>query len=314
MNTQQIISEFAKLINGTNTKLLLQQAYDHMISYAKITCRPDTIKYYEKCYFSIKEWYHNNNIYYVEDIDKNNLNQYVNYLKVVRGLKNNSINKHIEVIKHITKYNYDNELSNANKISNYKKLKRDDIETSIIDINNIHAILNYMSSLDLDNIVILRNVLSIYLMKDTGVRLNEVRHIKINNIFINENRITLDFTKTGKNRDVFFSNATKDLIIKLLSFRDINGCIYLLSNYQTKEIVYRSAIYDFLAAIKKTLNITISISPHKWRHTLATTLLKANVNIKVVQEILGHTSLEITKRYLHIDNEYKASQVLSVLN
>lgn len=314
MNTNEILNEFAKLITNANRKLLLDTAYSNMFEFSKINCRPDTLDYYAKCYKVIKEWYYSNNIIYVEDINKNNLNQFINYLKNIKGYKNNTCNKHIEVIKHITKYNYDNELSSANHISNYKKLKRDDVETSIIDGKNIFNILCYLDSLDMNNIVILRNVISIYLMKDTGARLNEVKHIKINNIYLEENRIHLDYTKTSKDRDVFISDKTKTLISKLLSIINTKKYTYLLSNYITKDMINKSTIYNFLNEIKSKLNISISISPHKWRHTLATYLLKNNVNIKVVQEILGHTSLEITKRYLHIDNKYKATQVLNVLN
>lgn len=313
MNTNEIVRSFANLLNGIETKLSINTAYENMISHAKIVCRTDTIKYYEKCFNSIYEWYTSNNINYVEDINCINLNQYIGYLKSYRGYKNNSCNKHIEVIKHVVKYNYDNELCKVNKIANFKKLKKDNIETKMIDKENIDKILTYLDTLNLDSIATLRNVLFIYVMKDTGARLNECRHIEIDNVYLNQNMIYLKYTKTNEPREVYISNKTKSLIEILLQRNEINGCKYLLSNYVTKEIVYRSAIYDFLNEIKSELNIDISISPHKWRHTLASNLLEKNINIKIVQEVLGHTSLEITKRYLHTEKDIKAQKVIQAL-
>lgn len=51
------------------------------------------------------------------------------------------------------------------------------------------------------------------------------------------------------------------------------------------------------------LNIDISISPHKWRHTLPTFLLESNININQVNDVLGHTELTTTKKYLQNDKK-----------
>lgn len=314
MNTNEILTQFAKLINCSNNKLLLDTAYHNMLDYALTRCRPGTIDYYEKVYKGLKEWFYNNDVKYVEDITKAVLNSYIVYLKEHKHYKNTSINKHIEVIKHICKFNYDNELSTANRIANFQKLKNDTVETSTIQEHQILRILDYLDNLNLKPITTLRNVLTIYLMKDTGARLNEVLHIECKNVSLASNRILLSFTKTGKPRKVYLSNRTIELLKDYLARPELKDSKYLLINFQFKEIVFRTTIYLFIEKIKNDLKITSSISPHKWRHTLASKLVNENVNVSIVQKVLGHSSLEITKRYLHAEEDFICDTVLKVIN
>lgn len=313
MNSQEILTQFANLIYNTKTKLSINQAYFNMLEYSKTRCRAGTIEYYQKVYNSFKMWFSDNNIKFVEDINKQNLTRYVSYLKTVKEYKNSSINKHIEVIKHICKYNFDNELSSANNISNFKKLKNDTLETITIQEKKIFKILDYLNNLNLKNIVTLRNVLTIFLLKDTGARINEILHIECKNISLETNRILLSFTKTGYPRKVYLSSRTIELLTDYLSRPELEDSKFLLINFQTKEIVFKSTIYFFINQIKEDLNINNSISPHKWRHTLASTLVNQNVNVSIVQKVLGHTSLEITKRYLHAEEDFISKSVLNVL-
>ena len=56
--------------------------------------------------------------------------------------------------------------------------------------------------------------------------------------------------------------------------------------------------------LRNKLGINHSISPHKWRHTFATRFTKRNGNMEVLRQIMGHTSLKTTQKYLHINKEH----------
>lgn len=321
MNQKEIITAFANLLQGIETKLTLQQAFENMIIYSKAKeCRKGTIDYYTKTFSKINEYMKSVNIIYVEDINKMIVSNMIIYLKA-KDFKNSSINKYIEVLKHIVKFNYDNDYTKVNNIATIKKLKEKEPDIKTIEEKNVIKILNYIEELDTSNLINLRFKVFIKLLMDTGARYNEIVNIKLKNIDIDNNSILLDFTKTNKDRYVFFSDHTKQDLEKLKrnlenlnqNLENLNRFIYLFSNFETKKIIFKSTMYEQIENMRKKLEIEQSITPHKWRHTLATKLCDNNINLMSIKEVLGHSTLEITKRYIHADKEKIKKDVLNVL-
>lgn len=86
-----------------------------------------------------------------------------------------------------------------------------------------------------------------------------------------------------------------------------------MCNVKTKEMTARCNLYSFIHKLKEECGITQSISPHKWRHTLATQLVKMNISLENVRKLLGHSTLNITKKYLHVDDESQRNTILNAL-
>lgn len=312
MNNTQIINALANLINNESNKnnLDIQIAFNHFIEHAKTRCRPDTIKYYQskfKVLSSCLELLGYNNL---RNIDKIVYNRFINTLKG-QGYSNATINKLCDLLKGIFKVNYELEYINYNPLANIQKLKVVNPKIKIIDNKVKATIYNFLLSLEQTPSNV-RNITAIMLLNDTGIRINELVNIKVKNIDIEKNYIYLDFTKTIKSRYVYFDNDTKLFLNKWLSFH--NGTSEYLFITQNGTKLRRNTIYDFLDLIKSKTGIEQSISPHKWRHTLATNLINENVNLNEVMEILGHTEFETTKRYLHQENEHIKRDILTALN
>ena len=120
----------------------------------------------------------------------------------------------------------------------------------------------------------------------------------------------MSFTKTKDTRWVFLQDKTIETLKTYLKWH--NGNKYLLLNVNGTKI-NRDSIYHFLEQIKKDLNIKQSITPHKWRHTFATKLVRNNVNLNTIMNVLGHTQYETTKRYIHIEMEERRTEILNIL-
>lgn len=312
MNNTQIINALASLINKESTKnnLDIQIAFKHFIEHAKTKCRPDTIKYYHNKFKVLHSSLDILGYSDLKDIDKIVYNRLINLFKS-QGYSNSTINKLCDLLKSIFKVNFELDYINYNPLANIQKLKVVNPKIKIIDNRVKATIYKFLLTLE-QSPSNLRNITAIMLLNDTGMRINELINIKVKNIDIDKNYIFLDFTKTIKSRYVYFDNDTKSFLMKWLDFHN-NKSEYLFITLNGTKLKRRT-IYEFLDLIKSKTGIEQSISPHKWRHTLATNLINENVNLNEVMEILGHTEFETTKRYLHQENEHIKNNILSVLD
>lgn len=70
-------------------------------------------------------------------------------------------------------------------------------------------------------------------------------------------------------------------------------------------------IFKIVKQLCEKANITKTVSPHTFRHSFATHLVKGGANLKAVQEMLGHESIQTTEIYTHLDSEYLRDTIMS---
>ena len=144
-------------------------------------------------------------------------------------------------------------------------------------------------------------ILTLFL--NCGLRISELIGLDITDIHDDALRV---LGKGNKVRVVYLNQACKDALVRYLAVRrpisgkDKNA---LFLSGQNKRIS-RSMVH---ALVKKHLSAagldSDKYSSHKLRHTAATLMLQNGVDVKAVQEVLGHEHLNTTEIYTHIDNE-----------
>src|SRR5205807_4668391 len=70
------------------------------------------------------------------------------------------------------------------------------------------------------------------------------------------------------------------------------------------ERLTTQGIADVVAGLRRKAGIERHVTPHMLRHTVATLLLRNGVDIRIVQEFLGHASIATTQRYTHVTKEH----------
>ncbi|QCB62046.1 tyrosine recombinase XerC [Wolbachia endosymbiont of Brugia malayi] len=161
--------------------------------------------------------------------------------------------------------------------------------------------------------IIKREIAIIVLLYGTGLRISEALNLKVSDIS-NESLIVTG--KGDKQRQVFILP-----VVKMFIQEYVKACPYLSVNNEAQHLFVgvrgkklgRTYVANRLQKIRRMLNLPEIVSPHAFRHSFATHLLQENVDIRFIQQLLGHSSLETTQVYTHLNyqdvfNMYKNFQ------
>lgn len=143
-------------------------------------------------------------------------------------------------------------------------------------------------------------ILCIFL--NCGLRISEIVGLNIQDIRDDHLRV---FGKGSKERIIYLNQSTSDAIAQYMEVRNsiaaIDNNALFLSNRRTR--ISREAVHSMVKnSLKRAGLDPDKYSSHKLRHTAATLMLQSGVDVRTLQEVLGHENLNTTQIYTHIDN------------
>lgn len=147
----------------------------------------------------------------------------------------------------------------------------------------------------------LRDAAVIELLFATGMRISELCSLKINDINLYDGCILI-YGKGNKERRIQIGNTS---VISILSkykddfYSEIANCNHFFANQYGRPLTDQT-VRRMINKYTSIAAITQHITPHMFRHTFATSLLEADVDIRYIQEMLGHSSINITEIYTHV--------------
>lgn len=153
-----------------------------------------------------------------------------------------------------------------------------------------------------------RNFAIITLFLNCGMRLSELVGINIKDIDFSENKLNV-IGKGNKERTIYLNKACINAINNYLQDRPKEGIKFdsrdaLFLSEQRRRISNRTVQYVVKEEMRAAGIDSNKFSVHKLRHTAATLMYKyGNVDIRALQELLGHESISTTEIYTHVDNE-----------
>lgn len=222
------------------------------------------------------------------------------YLKLLdeRKLKSSSISRRISCLR--TFYNY---LEDQNMVDGnvFKLIRNPKLDRKLPNYLSYEELRIIFDSIDISDSIGLRNRLLIEMLYATGCRVSEIANIKISDINFNNNSIKI-FGKGSKERIVYFGDYARYYLDIYLSKNINNNSKYLFVN-ENNDKMDITEIEKIIRDIVHNLTIKSHVTPHTFRHTFATHLLNNGADIKTVQELLGHSSLNTTGIYTHVSNE-----------
>lgn len=239
----------------------------------------------------------------VEKIDHNDLLDYFISLQQT-GLVNASLARRRVAIKQF--YTYLEEMGIPTKLD-FEKVPSIKIEKHLPDFLSVDRMLSFLDGLPLSTLLEQRNKVMLELLYACGLRISELLGLRTHDLNLSE-MVILVMGKGSKQRFVPFPDAVAELLERYL--RQTRPAIIKFGN---TDILFpnnrggqmsRMGFWKILRAACLKAGIKQQITPHTFRHSFATHLLEAGVNLRIVQALLGHASLDTTQIYTHLDMRY----------
>jgi len=243
-------------------------------------------------------------------ISTSTVRQYFYFAKENRGLCQSSLSKIISTIKSFFNYLEEEEIIIKNptrKIRVPKKIYRIPSVISKYEVDLIIRSVNFAPLRCRKNNV--RDKLILSLLYYTGIRKSELLNLNWTDINLSKNTLIVRNGKGGKDRLIPLHKKVTELLDRYLDERLPLKTDALIIGEQgrrlcSKSFVYLLKIYLGLSGLKKK-----GYSAHTFRHSFATHLIEAGVDIFKVQKLLGHESLDTTKIYINFNSSQMAKAV-----
>ncbi len=138
-----------------------------------------------------------------------------------------------------------------------------------------------------------------------GLRVSELVNLNLNQLFLEQGYIRV-IGKGDKERVIPMADVTRKNLKKYI---DKDRFLWLKNKSNMVFIkpdgkpINRQYVYNSLKNRCKELGLDIDISPHKLRHSFATSLLNGGADLRIVQELLGHSDISTTQIYTHVEGK-----------
>ncbi|MEM4330420.1 MAG: tyrosine-type recombinase/integrase [Candidatus Pacearchaeota archaeon] len=176
---------------------------------------------------------------------------------------------------------------------NIRRPKKEKKLPSVLSKEEVSRLLNVINNK--------KSNLMVSLLYACGLRVSELINLEVNDLNFEEK---IGYVRQGKGRKDRIFNIPQSLLLKLKEYveeKKKEGEKYLFGK-NNKKISSR-AVQKIVQRAAKKAGINKEVHPHTLRHSFATHLLESGVDIRKIQELLGHSNLSTTQIYTHISNE-----------
>lgn len=181
------------------------------------------------------------------------------------------------------------------------------------EVLTLEEIDNLINSIDLSTPEGHRNRALLEVLYSCGLRVSELCQLKLSNIFLEEGFIKVE-GKGNKQRLVPISPKAINELQNYLIDRNTTNIkpghedYVFISKRGTN--ISRIMVFHIIKELASITQLNKKISPHTFRHSFATHLLEGGANLRAIQSMLGHESIETTEIYTHLDNHRLRSEII----
>jgi len=237
----------------------------------------------------------------IEDIDTKKFSEYLYFIGQLNYTKT-TIARKIASIRAFYKFLYREEIIDFNPTDTVSGPKRTKNLPNFLSDNEVETIL---ANVKISTPSGFRNRVIFELLWASGMRISELSGLNYENLNLEQNEITV-YGKGAKERIVLIPDRTKE---NLKNYIENVSDLICKTPQGAKDPVfinhngYRLQNQSVRKALKEVVNnieLSKKVTPHVFRHSFATKLLENGADLRVVQELLGHSSIANTQIYTHV--------------
>jgi len=236
-------------------------------------------------------------------VTKDRIVEYIEELRKL-GLAVNSVSRNFSAIRSYHRFLYHESRTQSDPTETVEVAA---LRRKLPDVLSIEEAIRLIESPDTSTPLGIRDRAMLEFAYASGTRVTELVTMTIQNISFDENLVRIT-GKGSKQRLVPLGSAAKTRVREYL-----NGVRPQLAGNTSRDVLFlnvrggplsRMGFWKILRKYVIKAGITTHTSPHTLRHSFATHLLEGGADIRVIQELLGHSNIATTEIYTHIDREY----------
>jgi integrase/recombinase XerC len=268
-------------------------------------CSPNTLRSYTTDLGELCAFFNEIAVDKIEIVDLEILRAFISKL-VDSGIKKTTISRKISVIKAFFTFLYTNSYIDKNPSVRVRYPKAEKNLPSVLSPEQVRKMLDFVQTA-LENARddtpenyanATQNLALLEILYSSGLRIQEALNLQRDDVDFAHRQLRVS-GKGGKVRVVPFNQTAGRHLAELVKLR-ANSTALFLSGKNT-PLGVRDA-YRIVHKIATAVGIP-GVHPHTLRHSMATHMIDNNADIRIVQEILGHSSITTTQKYLHISTK-----------
>lgn len=242
---------------------------------------------------------------HLEDITRQDIEAFVEELQD-KGLEISTVRNRLVAVYGFIQFLVDNDLLVSDVLSKKIRLQLPDPLPRAIDSQDIKTLFSVIDHP--------RNRAIFLLLLRTGMRIGELLDLQASDVNLQEQKVLIYIgEKNYRGRVVYFSEDAREALEKWMQLRDPQRqCLFYSAT--SHRLTYATLRVRFRKYLEQAGLADKGYTMHQLRHTFATDLLNAGMRIESLQPLLGHSTLEMTRRYARLSDKSRENEYFRAMS
>lgn len=249
----------------------------------------------------------------INDFNEDVINEFITMLRSKNGLCEKSCNVKLAAIQGLFKYIRLKNITYIELCNKIIDIKYKKVNESIIEYLTVNEMTKLFNVFDTNNYIEYRHLIIVTTLYETACRVQELCNLKLKDINFDSNSVTI----VGKGNKIRVIPVLKTLIKNLREYSNslnLNLDDYLFFNKKGEKLTRVGVQYIINKYVDRARKMypelfRFKITNHTFRHSKATHLLEAGINIVYIRDILGHSSITTTEIYAKCSLKLKEQEL-----